>query len=420
MKTRAARLYGKNDLRVEEFELPEMKDDEILARVVSNSICMSTYKAVIQGEDHKRVPADIAEHPTIVGHEFCGEILKVGSKWEGKYLPGQKFSMQTALNYKGTLDSPGYSYRYVGGDATYVVIPHEVMEMDCLLRYDGEAFFCGSLSEPYSCVAGTFHAMYHTKSGCYEHEMGVREGGVMGIIAGVGPMGLAAIDYIIHCDRRPGTVVVTDIAQDRLDRAAAFLSAEEAARFGVKLVYLNTAGVDARAAMLEASGGKMYDDVLVFAPVPALVELADSLLGRDGCLNFFSGPSDPNFSAKFNFYNVHYASTHIVGTSGGNTEDMRESLRMMSDGLLNPAVLVTHIGGLNCVPETTMNLPHIPGGKKLIYTHIDLPLTAIADFGKLGESDPLFARLDEICKAHGGLWCVEAEKYLLSEKASEQ
>ena len=420
MKTRAARLYGKNDLRVEEFELPEMKDDEILARVVSNSICMSTYKAVIQGEDHKRVPADIAEHPTIVGHEFCGEILKVGSKWEGKYLPGQKFSMQTALNYKGTLDSPGYSYRYVGGDATYVVIPHEVMEMDCLLKYDGEAFFCGSLSEPYSCVAGTFHAMYHTKSGCYEHEMGVREGGVMGIIAGVGPMGLAAIDYIIHCDRRPGTVVVTDIAQDRLDRAAAFLSAEEAARFGVKLVYLNTAGVDARAAMLEASGGKMYDDVLVFAPVPALVELADSLLGRDGCLNFFSGPSDPSFSAKFNFYNVHYASTHIVGTSGGNTEDMRESLRMMSDGLLNPAVLVTHIGGLNCVPETTLNLPNIPGGKKLIYTHIDLPLTAIADFGKLGESDPLFARLDEICKAHGGLWCVEAEKYLLSEKASEQ
>lgn len=420
MKTRAARLYGKNDLRVEEFELPEMKDDEILARVVSDSICMSTYKAVIQGEDHKRVPADIAEHPTIVGHEFCGEILKVGSKWEGKYLPGQKFSMQTALNYKGTLDAPGYSYRYVGGDATYVVIPHEVMEMDCLLRYDGEAFFCGSLSEPYSCVAGTFHAMYHTKSGCYEHEMGVREGGVMGIIAGVGPMGLAAIDYIIHCDRRPGTVVVTDIAQDRLDRAAEFLSAEEAARFGVKLVYLNTAGVDARAAMLEASGGKMYDDVLVFAPVPALVELADSLLGRDGCLNFFSGPSDPSFSAKFNFYNVHYASTHIVGTSGGNTEDMRESLRMMSDGLLNPAVLVTHIGGLNCVPETTLNLPNIPGGKKLIYTHIDLPLTAIADFEKLGETDPLFARLDEICKAHGGLWCAEAEKYLLSEKASEQ
>ena len=192
---------------------------------------------------------------------------------------------------------------------------------------------------------------------------------------------------------------------------------DQAKKQGVKLVYLNTANLDARAAMLEINGGKPYDDILVFAPVPALVELADSLLGKDGCLNFFSGPSDPNFSAKFNFYNVHYAGTHIVGTSGGNTDDMKESLDMMSRDLLNPAILVTHIGGLNCVPETTLNLPHIPGGKKLIYTHIDLPLTAIADFGELGKTDPLFKKLHDICQANNGLWCLEAEKVLLEAKA---
>ena len=38
MKTKALRLYGKEDLRLEEFELPELKDDEILAKVVSDSI----------------------------------------------------------------------------------------------------------------------------------------------------------------------------------------------------------------------------------------------------------------------------------------------------------------------------------------------------------------------------------------------
>ena len=81
MKTKALRLYGKEDLRLEEFELPELKDDEILAKVVSDSICMSSYKAAMQGADHKRVPNDVAEHPTIIGHEFCGELVKVGSKW---------------------------------------------------------------------------------------------------------------------------------------------------------------------------------------------------------------------------------------------------------------------------------------------------------------------------------------------------
>ena len=138
----------------------------------------------------------------------------------------------------------------------------------------------------------------------------------------------------------------------------------------------------------DISGGTGYNDVFVFAPVRAVVEQGDAILGFDGCLNFFAGPNDPKFSAMFNFYNVHYAYTHIVGTSGGTNDDMKEALEIMSKGL-DPAGLVTHIGGLNCVPEATNNLPDLPGGKKLIYTHIDMPLTAIADFGKLGDENPL-------------------------------
>ena len=132
MKTKALRLYGKEDLRLEEFELPEPKDDEILAKVVSDSICMSSYKAAMQGADHKRVPDDVAEHPTIIGHEFCGELVKVGSKWADEFKSGEKFSIQPALNYKGSLAAPGYSYEYIGGDATYVIIPNEVMEKMCI------------------------------------------------------------------------------------------------------------------------------------------------------------------------------------------------------------------------------------------------------------------------------------------------
>ena len=110
MKTKAVRLYGKKDLRLEEFELPEIKDDEILAKVVSDSICMSSYKASEQGADHKRIPADVRENPVIIGHEFCGELIKVGSKWASKYKEGSKFVIQPALNYKGSLDAPGLPF----------------------------------------------------------------------------------------------------------------------------------------------------------------------------------------------------------------------------------------------------------------------------------------------------------------------
>ena len=106
MKTKAVRIYGKKDLRLEEFELPELKDDEILAHVISDSICMSSHKAALQGADHKRVPDDIHINPTIIGHEFAGVILEVGKKWQHKFKAGQKFSIQPAMNQMGTLDAP--------------------------------------------------------------------------------------------------------------------------------------------------------------------------------------------------------------------------------------------------------------------------------------------------------------------------
>ncbi len=419
MKTQAVRLYGKDDLRLEEFELPAIKEDEILAHVISDSICMSSYKASKQGEDHKRVPDDVAKNPTMIGHEFCGEIVEVGAKWKGSFKPGQKFSIQPALNYKGSLDAPGYSYQYIGGDATYVIIPNEVMEMDCLLPYKGEAYFMASLSEPMSCIIGAFHANYHTKPGIYEHEMDIKEGGCMAILAGVGPMGLGAIDYAIHRERKPSKLVVTDIDDARLKRAEELYSKEEAAKNGIELYYINTANVNDPVAELKSiTDNNGFDDVFVFAPVRPVIEQGDQILGRDGCLNFFAGPSNTDFKAEFNFYNVHYAATHIVGTSGGNTDDMKESLEMMSKGYINPASMITHIGGLNAVIPTTMTLPDIPGGKKLVYTNIKMELTAITDFEVKGKTDPLFAELDRLVKANNGLWSVEAEKYLLDHAAA--
>ena len=85
----------------------------------------------------------------------------------------------------------------------------------------------------------------------------------------------------------------------------------------------------------------------------------------------------------------------------------------MEQGLINPAAMITHVGGLDAVIGTTLTLPEIPGGKKLIYVHKSLPLTAIADFAKLGNEDGFFAALAKITHQSGGLWCEEAERYLL-------
>ncbi len=89
-----------------------------------------------------------------------------------------------------------------------------------------------------------------------------------------------------------------------------------------------------------------------------------------------------------------------MGTTGGNTADMIESLELTASGRIDPAVMVTHIGGLDAAAETTLNLPKIPGGKKLIYTHLTMPLTALTDLRAKGAEDARFTALADIVDAH--------------------
>ena len=62
----------------------------------------------------------------------------------------------------------------------------------------------------------------------------------------------------------------------------------------------------------------------------------------------------------------------------------------MAAGRINPAVMITHVGGLDAVPETTLNLPRIPGGKKLIYTNISMPLVSLYKLGEHAKTDPFY------------------------------
>ncbi|MBE7052064.1 MAG: L-sorbose 1-phosphate reductase [Ruminococcaceae bacterium] len=409
MKTRAVRLYGENDVRLEEFELRPITSGELLIKIVSDSVCMSTHKTILQGAKHLRVPENVAEHPIIIGHEFCAEVVEVGDKWKGKFSVGDKVAMPPVLAYLGGAETVGYSFEHIGGVSTYSIVYEHILDNDFLIKLKGDSYFNGSLIEPASCVIRGYKESFHLDEN-HNHIMGIKEGGKVAILAGCGPMGMVAIDIALHGKVKPSMVVVTDLDKSRLERAASIFSPEKAAQDGIKLVFTSTSDKDE---LMEISGGKGFDDVFVYAPVPAVVELGDAILGFDGSLNFFAGPLDKSFSANFNFYNVHYAQHHVSGTSGSTPEDMKDIVELIGENRLDPSVMITHIGGIDAAIDTTVNLPKIPGGKKLIYTHIELPLTALADFEKLGATDERFKALDKLIKENNGLWCAEAEKYLL-------
>ena len=411
MKTKAVRLYGANDLRLEEFELPEINEKEVLLKVVTDSLCASTYKAVKQGTAHKRVPNDIAEKPIIIGHEMCGEIVKVGDAIKDKWQVGQKIVIQPALKLESGYD-PGYSYQYIGGASTYCVVPEIVMERGCMIPYEGDSFFKGSLVESVGCVLRGYKGFYHTDYSNYVRTDGAKKGGRLAILGGAGPMGIGAVELASGYAGLK-QVVVTDLNQDRLDYAEAKSTPAEAAKKGCELIYLNTAGLeDPVKTLIEMSDGG-FDDVFVMVPVPALFTMAEQICREDGCVNFFAGPPIHDMQGSLNLYRVHYDGIHVVGTAGSIPEDTVDTIKLIEKNAINPGAIVSHILGLEPVIDTIMAMEKPSGAKKVCYPALDIPLVAIDELPELGKIDPLWAALAEIVERNGGLWCAEAEKYLL-------
>lgn len=409
MLTTAVRLYGKNDLRLEQFELPKINDDEILAQVITDSICFSTWKEVNQGADHKKVPNDVATNPIIIGHEFCGNIIQVGKKWQNKFNAGERFVIQANLQL-ANLACPGYSFPTIGGEATYIVIPKEVMEQDCLLAYHGNAYFEGSMIEPLSCVIGAFNANYHLIEGGYNHKMGIKPNGNLVILGGAGPMGMLAIDYALHGPIKPKRLVITGQTQAKLD----YCKKHYPATAETEVFYINIKDEPGQVKRLKSlTNGEGYDDVFVFYPSEELVNIGSRLLTTDGCLNFFAGPQDPNFMAQVNFYDIHYAFTHYVGTSGGNTDDMREGIRLIEQGKVSVNKAISHILGLDHAADVTVNQSKIGGAKKVVYSQKLLPLIDLSSLLMSKPEDHFLQGLQAIVKQSDGLWSKAAEDYLL-------
>ena len=414
IKVKGVRLYGVKDIRLEEFELPEIEEDQILLKIICNGIAMSTLKEITLAQRHLRVPKNIRRKPVLIGHEFSGVIEKVGSRWKDEYKEGDTFVVVPEV--PNQIESPGYSYQYFGGAATYCIIPGDVIEKGCLLRYDGDTFYEPAMAQALYSIVGSFHSNYHSMPGSHEHISGIKEGGNTIILGGCGPMGVMAIRYVLQMEKKPKRLVITDTNAVRIERARKLITVQEAERCGVDLYYINPEMFpDPAPVLLAITNEKGYDDVFVYAPPKNVAELGNRIMAMDGCMNIYAATADKKYRAGMNIYGSHYLKTKLIGSSGGLRSDMEEAIDLILSGRINMAENITQVGGLDAIVDTTLYLKKMVGEKKIVYNQINMPLTAIEDFRKLGNEDPVFEKLADACDRHGGFWNKEAEDILLNE-----
>jgi L-sorbose 1-phosphate reductase len=234
----------------------------------------------------------------------------------------------------------------------------------------------------------------------------LKQGGSAWFIGAGGPMGRMHVQRAIQVPGAPAVIVCTDVSDLRLADLQESYGAEAAVK-GIEFVCLNPMNKEAYAEGMARFRTSGFDDVIVLAPVPALIADGATWLAPEGVMNVFAGVGRGTM-APLDLGEAYLRQTRVIGHSASSIDDLREMLFLAETGSLSPNRSVAAIGSLDAARDGMQALLDTTyPGKVVIYPHIKpLPLTSILD---LKDTLPtVCARLKD-----GREWTNEAEAELL-------
>jgi len=234
----------------------------------------------------------------------------------------------------------------------------------------------------------------------------LKPGGKAWFVGAGGPMGRMHVQRAMEAEDRPGTIVCTDISDERLDDLCTTFKAE-AIRKGIQFICLNPMNKEAYEAGIARFRSGGFDDIVVLAPVPALIADAVTYLAPGGVMNIFAGLARGK-AAEIDLSGAYLHQTRIIGHSASTIENMRFMLNQAETGQLSPNRSVAAIGSLEAAYDGLQAVLNTSfPGKIVIYPAIKpLPLTGIEELKEVLPT--VYAKLHE-----GREWTNEAEAELL-------
>ncbi|MGI5241479.1 zinc-dependent dehydrogenase [Dactylosporangium sp. CA-139066] len=316
------RFHAPGDVRIEEAPEPATGPGDVKIRVRACSTCGTDVKILNFGHHHI-VP------PRVMGHEIAGEVEEVGVDVEG-WAPGDRVQVIAAIPCgrcaecrRGRMtvcpNQVSMGYHFDGGFAEHMIVPPNVLRVDGLNRIpDGVSYAEASVAEPLACVLNG------------QNLAGVGEGDDV-VVMGSGPIG--CLHVRLARARGAARVFLVDLNRERLDLAADLVRPDAA---------VCGAQIDVVDAVLKLTEGRGADVVITAAAAGAAQEQAVQMAARQGRISFFGGlPKDkPVISLDSNL--VHYRELTIVGANGSSPAHNKEALRLIAEGAVPVADLITH------------------------------------------------------------------------------
>ena len=319
---RVVRFYAPRDVRVEDAPDPAAGSGDLLLRVRNCSVCGTDAKIWRSGHPNLRPPR-------VLGHEIAGEVVEVG-QGAGGWSAGDRVQVIAAIPdgschecRRGWMtvcpDQELIGYHHDGGFAELLRVPSKVLAVDGVNRIpNGLSFAEASVAEPLSCVLNG------------QELAGVGEGQTV-VVVGAGPIG--CLHVRLARARGAARVLLVELSRPRLDWAAALVAPDEAVVAG---------SADPVAAVLELTGGRGADVVIVAAASGRAQEDALRMAARRGTVSFFGGLPKDRSTITCDANIVHYREIGIVGANGSSPTHNRQALELIAAGAVPVADLITH------------------------------------------------------------------------------
>ncbi len=312
----AAVYYGPADLRLVKREKPVIEPDEALLKVVSAGIC-GTDLRILHGE-HRKYPEGTVRVP---GHEVVGDIAEVGAEVTGLEV-GQRVVVApnfgcgrcpqcVAGNNNRCANYGAIGITLDGAFAEYMRIPAALILQGGLIPVSNSIDpAAAALIEPFACVLRG------------QGPLNVKPDDVV-LIIGAGPIGVMHVMLArLQGARR---VIVAELSATRLSQAVA-----SGADRGVNVAAENLADV-----VMEETGGRGADVIVIAAAAPKAQEEALHLAAIGGRINYFGGLPKDRSTISFDSNLVHYKELVVTGTTACSTRDCWRAAAIVNAGRID-------------------------------------------------------------------------------------
>ena len=316
------RLHGKNDIRVDEIEVPKISSEEVLVKVLAAAVCGTD----IRMWQNSHASVDETGKPLVLGHEFSGEIVEVGSDVEF-YKAGMKVALAPNIGcgicdrcVRGDFhlcDSyKAFGINMDGAFAQFVKVPkNALIRGNLMLLPEGVTPEEAALNEPLSCAYNGF-TKCHVKPGEYA------------MVVGAGPIGImhAQLLLMAGCSK----VILNDLSEERLQETKKFLPN-----------IITYSGNDLPGFIAGETNGQGLDAAIVACPVPQVQAAMLPLMNYGGRVNFFGGIPKDKQPVPIDTNIVHYKELYLTGSTRANIDQFRKTLVFVQNGLIDLKSMIT-------------------------------------------------------------------------------